>query len=222
MISILTPSRSRPQLAQRMFESAKATAATDIEIKFFLNVDDPLLEEYKKFLPPENYIVGPNQSTSYSWNLMAESARYEILFLVGDDCQFQQSHWDKIILSVFDQYPDKIVCVYPKVPNLSSKKNPHFCLHKNWINTLGFFLPPFFYHWYVDTYIRAVAQRIGRFHCISNLELSIEAVKDEVTSAYHNSWNRQRDDWIWNKVERYIEADANALNKFILDFKKSR
>lgn len=215
MISILTPSRSRPQLAQRMMNSALATAGTPIEIHFWLNNDDPDLPQYQSFLTPDQYTVGANQSTSYSWNLMAAKAKNDILFLVGDDAQFVTENWVDIVIKAFSMYSDRIACVYPRVPTLSRKKNPHFCLHRNWVNALGFFLPPHFYHWYVDTYIREVAQRIGRFHCLENFEMPIEHVRDQVHDAYHRSWQRERDDWLWTRTERYRESDAATLAAYI-------
>lgn len=220
MISILTPSRSRPELAKRMYLSAKKYAETDIQILFYLNEDDPLLQDYVSFLKESEYLVGPNQSTCYSWNIMAKQSKHDILFLVGDDAKFETKSWDKIVLDAFDLYSDKIACIYPKVPSLGRKKCPHFCLHKNWINVLGYYLPPHFYHWYVDTWIREVAQTIDRFHCLYNFEMPIETIKDNVSNAYHNSWMRQRDDWMWDVTARHRAADAQALSNYIHSFKK--
>jgi hypothetical protein len=220
MISILTPSRSRPQLAHRMVTSAIKTAGCDLEIMLYLNNDDPLLEEYKRLFDPTQYTIGPNQSTSYSWNLMAEKAKHDILFLVGDDCEFITSNWSFLVLDAFNQYPDKLVCVYPRAPSVSKYKSPHFCLHKNWINTLGYFLPPHFYHWYVDTWILEIAQRIERHHLIRAFELPIEVVKDKVTTDYHSSWMKQKDDWMWGRTQRHRDADYTALVDAIKNFKK--
>ena len=221
MISILTPSRSRPELAKRMRNSAFASPGCEIDIKFYLNFDDPLLDKYIEFLPKNEYINGPNQSTCYSWNLMAESATYDILFLVGDDVQFETENWGLKILNAFNLYEDKIACVYPRAPSVSSKKNPHFCLHKNWINATGYFLPPHFYHWYVDTWIGYVARSISRFHLITDFELPIEKIRDEVTSAYHNSWMKERDEWMWDKTARHREADVECLRLFISNYPMS-
>lgn len=219
MISILTPSRSRPQYAHRMITTAIATAGMPIEIKLYLNEDDPVLNQYTDLLDPSMYTVGPNQSTSYSWNLMAETAKHDILFLVGDDCKFETQNWASMVTQAFDQYPDKIACVYPRAPSVSKYKSPHFCLHKKWINTLGYFLPPHFYHWYVDTWILEIAQRLGRHHLISEFELPIEVVKDKVTSDYHSSWMKKKDDWMWGKTERHRRADEEALQYVIDKFK---
>jgi hypothetical protein len=219
MITILTPSRGRPQYAERMIKSAIQTAGMPIEIKLYLNDDDPTLGQYKDNIDSLLYTVGPNQSTSYSWNLMAQEAKNDILFLVGDDCHFTTNNWGNLILTAFDCYPDKIACVYPRAPSVSKHKSPHFCLHKNWINSLGYFLPPYFYHWYVDTWVAYIARKLGRHHLIENFELSIETVKDATTSNYHNSWMRQKDDYMWNISERHRDADYEVLLRYIHKFK---
>ncbi len=215
MISILTPSRSRPKLAERMMLSAFKNPGCPIEIKFFLNADDPDLESYKSFLNQDQYIIGPNQSTSYSWNILATQAVYDIFFLVGDDAQFNTEEWGLKVINAFNLYPDKIVCVYPRAPSVKKSKNPHFCLHRNWTNILGFFVPPQFYHWYVDTWIREVAQKINRYHLIRDFELAIETVDDYVTKNYHESWLKSKDSYIWSVSERYRNTDAETLLKFI-------
>jgi hypothetical protein len=198
-----------------MVTTALANASMPIEIKLYLNNDDPELNQYIELFDQSMYTIGPNQSTSYSWNLMAETAKNDILFLVGDDCKFETPSWDQMIVEAFDQYPDKIACVYPRAPSVSKYKSPHFCLHKNWINSLGYFLPPHFYHWYVDTWILEIAQRLGRHHLISEFELPIENVKDKVTSDYHTSWMKQKDDWMWSRTERHRRADEYVLQEII-------
>jgi hypothetical protein len=216
VISILTPSRSRPSLAKRMYDSAYRNPGCPIEIKFFLNDDDPHLNEYLKFLNPNQYIIGPNQSTSYSWNILQKQAKYDIFFLVGDDAIFSTELWGQKVLKAFDQYPDKLVCVYPRAPSTKKHRNPHFCLHRNWVNALGYFIPPYFYHWYVDTWIRIVAQGINRFHLIEDFEMPIsKPINDEVTANYHNSWLKEKDDYIWSISGRHRDKDIETLLKII-------
>ena len=211
MISILTPSRGRPEVARRMVESALKNPGAEIEIKFWLTEDDPDLVRYQEFLTPDQYTIGAHQSTSFSWNLMAESAQHDILFLVGDDATFTTDRWAVHIQQAFAQYPDRIACVYPRVPSLSRHKSPHFCLHRNWVNALGYFLPPHFHHWYVDTWIAEVARELGRLHCIEAFELPIEHIKDTVNREYHNSWMRAKDDWMWTHTRRHRERDIETL-----------
>lgn len=196
-------------------QSALKTPGCEIEFKFYLNDDDPRLNDYKNFLREDQYIIGPDQSTSYSWNLLSQKANFELLFVVGDDAQFIGENWGVKVLGAFDTVTDKIICAYPKVPTLGKNKNPHFCLHKNWISALGYFVPPIFHHWYIDTWVREVSQGIGRFYLLDDFQMSVETVKDYVSKRYHNSWLRQKDDYLWSISRRYREKDIETLLNYI-------
>ena len=97
MISFCCPSRGRPELAKRLVDTATSTQQGKTEFLFYLNNDDPTLEQYKDLLNEKHYTIGPNQSTCYSWNLMAKKAKHDIVMLMGDDVQIQTQEWDSII-----------------------------------------------------------------------------------------------------------------------------
>ena len=111
MISFCIPSRGRPDLAKRLVDTATATQTGKTEFLFYLNEDDTTLEKYKDLLDEKHYTVGPNQSTCYSWNLMARKAKHDIVMLMGDDVQIQTQGWDNIIVKEFNRYQDKILMV---------------------------------------------------------------------------------------------------------------
>jgi hypothetical protein len=221
MISILCPSRGRPELANRMLNSAIQTASEEIEILFYLNDDDPEIETYKKLIPSKYYKIGVDQSPAYTWNRLAEECNGDIMFLMGDDAHFETLGWDMKIKSAFDQFPDKIACVYPYVPGIKKINNPHFCVHKNWINTLDYFVPPHFWHWYVDTWTRDLAIKINRYIRLDDFPLPIILDPADDTVARKDRLNlRERDHWLWKVTERHRDADVLALKKFIENFKK--
>lgn len=220
MISIVCPSRGRPELAKRMVDSALCTAEEKIEILIYLNDDDPELERYKELLDSKYYTIGPDRSPGYSWNLLAEKCSGDILFLMGDDATFETPGWVKKIEHAFDQFPDKIACVYPRVPGLKKTKNPHFCVHRNWINVLGYFVPPHFWHWYVDTWTRELARGVDRYVCLEDFPLPIILnPADETEQRKDRLSLRERDHWIWSVTARHRDADIIALKKFIKEFK---
>ena len=179
MITLCVPSRGRPELAKRMYDSAYLNCShpKNVETRFYLNEDDPLLDTYLKMLPHANLWIGPNQSTSFSWNRLAFKAKHDIVCLMGDDVQIMTKDWDHLIKEQYDKYEDKILMV---VPSDGRKKNVdysgsetklwpdvklpcgHFEIHKNWISALGYFSPPFFWHFYLDTYTQKVARKINR------------------------------------------------------------
>lgn len=243
MISILTPSRGRPKLAKRMYDTAMDTVSSPqkLQILFYLNNDDETLKDYQSFLPEDSIIVGPDQSTSYSWNNdLLPRAKHEIIFLAGDDVQFKTAHWDKKITDVFDSYDDKICMVVPwdgktkdwqnqlpdkpvvEVPKGIRVGSPHFALHKNWINTLGYFLPPWFWHWYVDTYNQKIANELGRLVFLPHTLVKAKKIFDDTAVKVRKNLNiNHRDDYVWSKVrDRHLQADVEELKKFIDGFQK--
>jgi hypothetical protein len=241
MISLCCPSRGRPELAARMVRTALETVSSigKIEFLFYLNEDDPKLEEYKQRLDSAYYTVGPHQSTCYSWNQLAERAKGDLVFLMGDDAQFLTKDWDIEIEKIFDQHPDKICMVSPWDCNTKGKGwehkdktepvyvkdeqigAPHFVLHKNWIRTLGYFVPPFFWHWYVDTYTQAVSRKLNRCILLPYVHLKAKKIFDETAKEIRskNSVDK-RDDWVWSKVKgRHLDTDVALLKNFIDTFK---
>ena len=98
MISFCCPSRGRPELAKRLVDTATETQKGETEFLFYLNDDDPTLEQYKDLLDEKHYEIGPNQSTCWSWNLMCDKASHDVVMLMGDDVQVLTKDWDQKIV----------------------------------------------------------------------------------------------------------------------------
>jgi hypothetical protein len=232
MISILCPSRGRPELAKKMIDTALALAGAPVQVLLYINDDDPKLDQYIELIDRQHLVIGPDRSPAYSWNKLAELAQYDIFFLMGDDAWFETENWAVKIADVFDQYPDKLVFAFPSVDGLpwrggtlTADHCPHFCVHRNWVNTLGYFVPPQFWHWYIDTWFRDIAKMIGRFHPIKHVSVPLLVdFEDETDSRKDRLSNRERDHWLWPHTQRWLHADAYALqqqiNKHALNFKK--
>jgi len=220
MISILCPSRGRPELAKNMIDTAIATSSVPLEFLLYLNEDDPELSKYKELIDSNHYSIGPDRSTGYSWNLLAESAKYDILFLMGDDADFVTAGWDTKIIEAFSLYPDKIACVYPITGVVSKKKNPHFCIHKSWVTVVGYFVPPHFWHYYVDTWVGEIARRLNRYHCLRDVTVSIQKhVNDATEKRIGDNCKIERDRYIWEKTQRHLSADEELLRNYIRNYR---
>lgn len=235
MISFCIPSRGRPDLAKRLVDTATATQIGKTEFLFYLNEDDTTLEKYKDLLDEKHYTVGLNQSTCYSWNLMARKAKHDIVMLMGDDVQIQTQGWDNIIVNEFNRYQDRILMVVPSdgrmkgtlkfnmdKPNLWSDKPlpaAHFAVHKNWINTLGYLAPPFFWHWHVDSYTQKVARKLGRCLYLPTVVFKAKKMFDDTGEQVRTHLNiNNRDNFVWDKVkQRHLNTDIKALQDFIKD-----
>lgn len=237
MISFSCPSRGRPEFAKRLVDTAEENAKNDIEIMFYLNDDDSSLEKYKDLLEEKYYTIGPNQSTCYSWNQLAEKAKHDIVMLMGDDVQIKTPKWDELIKEQFDKYDDKILMVVPNDDRRKGTKNlgdniklwedkplpaAHFAVHKNWIKTLGYLAPPFFWHFYVDSYTQKVARKLNRCLYLPTVIFKAKKLFDSTANRVREHHIIHKDDYVWKKVRgRHLQADVNILKNFIKEHGKT-
>ena len=236
MISFCCPSRGRPELAKRLIDTATSTQQYETEFLFYLNEDDPKLDQYRDTINEKHYTVGPNQSTCYSWNLMCEKSKNDVVMLMGDDVQVKTKDWDRLIIEQFEKYEDKILMVVPSDGRPKGTKNlgseiklwgdeplpaAHFALHKNWTNTLGYLAPVFFWHWHVDSYTQKVARKLNRCMYLPTVEFKAKKIlNDNAGRQIRANLNiKERDHYVWTKIKsRYLTADVKALKTFIESF----
>ena len=235
MISFSCPSRGRPDLAKRLVDTATETQKGQTEFLFYLNDDDEKLEEYKDLLDEKHYTIGPNQSTCYSWNLMANKASHDIVMLMGDDVQIQTQDWDQLIVDQFNKYEDKILMVVPSDGRRKGTQNlgkevklwedkplpaAHFAVHKNWINTLGYLAPPYFWHFFVDSYTQKVARKLNRCLYLPTVLFKAKKMFDKTGEQVRTNLNiGNRDKFTWSKVkDRHLQTDINQLKEKMLPF----
>ena len=233
MISFCCPSRGRPELAKRLIDTTCENQDGDTEFLFYLNDDDPKLEQYQDLLEQKNYTIGPNQSTCFSWNLMCEKATNDVVMLMGDDVQVKTKHWDTLIVDEINKYKDKILMVVPSDGRLKTAGKlgdtvrlwpdeplgaAHFAVHKNWTNTLGYLAPIFFWHWHVDSYTQKVARKLNRCLYLPTVEFKAKKIiNDDAGKQIRANFNiNLRDNYVWKKVrDRHLMNDVNILRKFI-------
>ena len=102
MISVVCPSRGRPELAKRMVDSLLKSPGVPVEILIYLNEDDPKLQGYKDLLDSQHYEVGVDRSPVYSWNELAKKSKHDIVFLMGDDAVVETPNWGQRIVNEFN------------------------------------------------------------------------------------------------------------------------
>jgi hypothetical protein len=79
-----------------------------------------------------------------------------------DDIVFYTKNWDKCIKNIFDTSEDKIVFVHPNDEDFGERLGVMGFMHKNWIDAVGYFMPPYFAAWYADNWITDLANLINR------------------------------------------------------------
>lgn len=224
MISILLPSRNRPDNIKRLVRTIQETADNfeDIEIIVRLDDDEPQLEAYMDSPPPNTILfTGDRVVLSQLWNECYEKAHGEILMHAGDDILFQTRGWDTIVKSTFAEYPDNIVFVFG---NDGSPHNGNFgthgFIHKDWAEAVGYFVPPYFSSDYNDTWLNDVARMIGRHRHIDILteHLHPDLGKAEYDTTHKERLERHKRDnvhQIYVDKEQERQSDAQKLQKII-------
>lgn len=163
MISLLLPSRGRPGNVERLYQSLVATTIGDWEMVVRLDADDPTAKDYPKH-PEILYIFGPRITLSKCWNECYKVAEGPIYMHAGDDIVFKTPGWDDEVEAAFAKREDRIMFVYGDDGDPNKEKNfgTHGFLHRNWVEAVGYFVPPYFSSDFNDTWLNEVADEIGR------------------------------------------------------------
>jgi len=170
-IGIFCPTRKRPAMLLRLIDSI-ATNATNIErvhFAFYVDSDDELTQGFIKDLREKTSlnvtaVIEPHGSRPLSdmYNVLYKHCPVDIMMQFGDDTVMRTMGWDVMIEEAFSSYHDRLVLVYGKDGIHNEGFAPHYALHKNWIETLGYASPPYFTADWSDTWMFEIAKQIGR------------------------------------------------------------
>lgn len=166
MISLLTPTRGRPDRFRAAIESALDLHLPELslDIVAVLDDDDPTADQYPDDLGV-TYVQVPRQIQSHLWNIAWEHAnpKSQYAMMYSDDILMRQKYWNVFIEAGFDQWDDKLGCVWFPSGGKYGNKNPCFPVtSREWIDLVGFFTPPWFKSWFADKWIQDVAESVGR------------------------------------------------------------
>jgi hypothetical protein len=221
MISILLPTRGRPELLNRCIQSALETAKIPSDIEFIIRIDDDDLS-YKDLPKIHNIkvFIGPRQNLSQCF--LYEKARGPIYMIANDDIVFCTKGWDEIVIKEFEKYPDKIAIIYGDDKNLQHKRPTFPFIHKNWITVTGQLLPPYFSGDFVDTWFEEIATEIDR---LVNVDIVIEHLhfafnKREEDSTDKEKWEKHFKDDMPKKFEDTRSERKESAKKLLEYMKK--
>jgi Glycosyl transferase family 2 len=163
LISVLCPTRNRPELVRRMTESALDMARGEVELVFYADDDAPRsVPDDIAALPEVTVVTGPRIVLSDTWNKCMAAASADIFMESGDDCVFRTPGWDEAVEGAFAEYPDRIALVYGDDMIWGEKLSSHSFVHRRWTEALGYIAPPWFSADCCDAWLYDVAGMIGR------------------------------------------------------------
>lgn len=216
MISVLCPSRGRPDSLADMAATALTAATGPVEIVVRLDDDDPA--DYPEILGV-TYLTGPRALLSACWNECAAHAAGPIFMHAGDDIRFRTPGWDRAVTAAFP--PDRIALVHGRDGIHDDRLGTHSFVHRAWVDAVGYFVPPLFSSDFNDTWLNDVADRIGRRIYLP--DLLTEHLHPSVGKAEWDLTHRERlerhalDDveGIYAETAHLRERDAEALRAVI-------
>ena len=219
MISLLCPTRGRPERAMQFLDSVLSTQSNDNEIIFGLQSDDPRLGDYPKEIHDRAMIFEPS-TTVYYWNQMAKASKGNLLTLIADDVIMRTPGWDLKFESVSSRYPDGIYLITTqdgrgKTLPPESLPTPHPTITRKWFETLGYFTFPGLFHYYADTWNSSIARRLKRQ--VNMYDIMWEHLKenDETRQVMRRNKWAELDDMVFKQCARHWETDLKILHEEI-------
>jgi len=210
-IAVVIPSRGRPNQLGRAIDSIGDAA----QVYVGLERGDPQPH------PVAPVLLFPDDTpTTFKWNALADYAvshGADIVILGADDILFETRGWDEMLRERFVRFSDRILAVGFN-DGRSHGAVPHYAVSKEWIAALGYFCPPIFHHWCVDTWTESVGHRIGRFQYAHDIMVRHDTVKltgviDETHARIRRGVWHERDKSLFGMSEHYREADAAILRR---------
>jgi len=205
--------------------------------------DDPAQKHYPylcKNLPFVQLITFRNNGKflglSTMWNQMAKEVKADIYAMIGDDMVFMHPGWDNEIINEFTSPgcpEDKIKMVhcndgmrgsgniYPNIPPLCV----NFFIHKNYIDTVGYFTEPYMENSHHDTWTQIIFDRLNRTkyrHDILIKHLHYSETDKKMDSVSTNLEEMRKNvvdnfDFV-HKLKKEMNEEITKLQHFITNF----
>lgn len=226
MISILCPSRGRPDKARKMAQSILDTADGQFDIKLYLDASDPQYASYKaNFMdwPPSigynvSEIDGKDQPTNKSWNEMAKDAYGDLLMVCGDDVEFKTKGWDTKLKEAAAQFPDGYAILSVNDGRGGADSHPHPIYTRKMYEALGYVMHPAWMHWYGDSWAAELGKRLGRHIWVGDVLVehqkpSDQGIFDDTHKRIRNGWMQEREKFVWDHpaMKRAFEAEVGYV-----------
>jgi hypothetical protein len=234
-IAILLPTRNRPSLLKRFWESVVETADDLSSISLYLYIDEDdsltptvaaeLVRDFNNIFP----FIGPRIVHSNMPNILFSKAPEDIIFLGGDDLVMKTKGWDTVVRKAFEEVEDRIALVYGKDggEGVAHPNNfaTHPIVHRRWGEVLGYINPPYFSCDYADTWSNDLADGVGRkiLLPIFHEHMHYTFRKSEFDSTYEEARERFSKDntpLLYQKLEGQRKDDVQKLQKYIDNYKK--
>lgn len=217
MISLLCPTRGRPDNIRRLAHSAESTATGDFEVVWAVDDDDHDAIDAVQSLNPEVHRlhIAPRAIPAVRWNDAWRMAAGDIFGVFGDDLVVHADGWDRMVEDAFAQYPDRIALVYGPDGFRNEAHATHPFLSREWCDALGGAVVEYFSADWSDTWLNALAEAVDRRHYIPELWVQhLHPDDHRLGIAYDDVYRQNRERGVRDRTaERYASRTMQRLRR---------
>jgi hypothetical protein len=164
-ISILCPTRNRPDQLVAMMDSALKMALKPqlIEFCLYIDLDDDSCGQIQ-FSENVKIVRGPRMWLSSMYNTLITAASGDYFFWSGDDVIFLTHGWDEELRQGIKSFPSKlgVVHVNDMATSYPQKYATIGMVHRIWVDVFGYIFTPHLRDNGIDFWISNVANQTGR------------------------------------------------------------
>lgn len=232
-IALLVPSRERLDKKTKLVESIKSTVSDINNVKLYFGVDDddPTLKDVIELSRsnPFIHIVNIHNNGKFMgvgklWNICANSAKEEILAMIGDDMVFVTKGWDEMIIDEFsgDKIPgDNLKMVYCYDGRHGEKIAANLFIHRKYMELNGYLMREEFMVDFIDVWIQQVMESLGRLTYRGDIHIEHEhwsfrkSQKDHVSGKLRGNNYPQISQELWVRLVEQRVKEAKKLGEAI-------
>lgn len=208
-ISVLVPTRKRPDNVDRLKASWRATVTGGAELLFRIDDDDVA---GPSVVAPFRYVQGPRQHGYRSLPRFFEELRRvatgDLLMCGNDDMVFETPDWPQLVLAAANQYPDGIFDLGVETHN--AKNFPFSIVSRRAVEAIGHLQDPRVF--WGDVYLRDVMAHFSRAVRIPTVRVAHEWMGRTPDETFLDAKQGDRRNWdtaYWD-LHRTAVADAVA------------
>jgi hypothetical protein len=234
MISLILPTRNRPNNLKRLYQSLVDTTddLKNVELCFYIDEDDmqslPVITELAEKIQCQciQGEAAPKVRVPvwYLQNEVQKISTGPIYMFAADDIVFRTKNWDNMVNQQFEKFEDRIALVYG--PDGFQKGDIPVCthgfIHQHWIDVVGYLFPSDFNVCYVDRWVTEVAEMIGRRFYLP--DMYIEHIHPAAGKAAWDNTYTSKQESVGGEANLYAQtlseriASAEKLKKYISIF----
>jgi len=175
-ISILVPTRKRPQNIVALCESISKTVSdlVPVEVIFYVDNDDEVTKDFFKQQAEKNtlkvsanVVFGDRVKLGQTYNEAYKKADGDVIMYCADDVRFRTLNWNYLVRQEMYRYSGGIALVfgYDGVQPKGTLAT-HGFIHRNAIDALGYVHPGDIGYNYSDNWLTEIYRQIGRLSYI--------------------------------------------------------